>query len=100
MTVESAHVRNPYKAALARALASANTVAGDAATNLDTALGLMRSQAWVSSTADTFFDILAAQKRVASEAGRGSVHAIQRAYDAEPDMVDVNAWQVRWQRVV
>ena len=95
----AAAIPNPYKAALARALASARPAAHDCETALDGAIASMQGQAWVSPLAQEFVNGLIAQDRAATDAGHHSVEEVRRAHDAQPDRVEPGAWQLHWRNI-
>ena len=92
-------IPNPYKAALARALTSAQPVAADCGTALDGAIASMQGQAWVSPLAQEFVNGLIAQDRSATDAGHHSVEELRRAHDAQTDKVEPGAWQLHWRNL-
>jgi hypothetical protein len=92
-------VANPYKAALARAVEQAKPVAAQCAAALDGALGAMRSKAWVSGAADSFFSALTANDHDAERSGQDCVDALQRAMAGCPDQVPAGSPDTKWQRM-
>ncbi|MDQ1286451.1 MAG: hypothetical protein QG622_16 [Actinomycetota bacterium] len=87
MTGESAMVANPRKAALARALEAARPEAAGATTALDEAVSAMKSKAWESGAADSFFAALTAGDNDAGRAGQDCLDALRQAHDRQPDQV-------------
>jgi hypothetical protein len=87
MTEEKAMVANPRKEALSVALSSARPEAAGAADALNDAISAMKSKAWESGAADSFFAALTANDKDAGQAGQDCVDALQRAHDRLPDTV-------------
>lgn len=91
MTEENPMVANPRKAALSEALSSARPHANAAANALNDACSAMKSKAWESGAADTFFSALTANDKDAGQAGQSCVDALQQAHDRLPDTVPADS---------
>lgn len=87
MTDQPTMVANPRRAELEAALASARPEVVAVAAALDDALAAMRSQAWVSKTADVFSGALTSNDKDAERAGQGCLEALQHAHDRLPEQV-------------
>ena len=92
-------VPNPYRCAIIAGRASSASGREIVETALDRVVAAFELGAWVGGVADQVYAELAGLRQDARAVARGADDEFVSAIDNQPEMVDADAWQVRWRNV-